>query len=49
MSIDILPIFTSNNLLHVKAILSDDIDGVILTGGENLLKYSGDSLEKGFS
>ena len=47
MSINILPIFISNNLLHVEAILSnEDIDGVILTGGGNLIKYRGNSLER---
>ena len=47
MSINILPIFISNNLLHVEAILSnEDIDGVILTGGGSLIKYRGNSLER---
>ena len=47
MSINILPIFISNNLLHVEAILSnEDIEGVILTGGGNLIKYRGNSLER---
>ena len=47
MSIDILPIFSSNNQLYLEAILSnEDINGVILTGGGSLTKYGGESSER---
>ena len=42
MSIDLFPIFVSNNLDHANEILkNEDIKGVILTGGESLSRYSG--------
>jgi N5-(cytidine 5'-diphosphoramidyl)-L-glutamine hydrolase len=47
ISLDILPIFCSNNPQHLEMILSNqDIDGVILTGGGSLLKYGGDTPER---
>ena len=47
MEIGLFPIFASNNINHVKAILkNEDIKGIILTGGGNLSKYGGIDSER---
>jgi putative glutamine amidotransferase len=47
LSIDIFPIFISNNMSYVAyALDNEDIDGVLFTGGNSLLKYGGDSPER---
>jgi gamma-glutamyl-gamma-aminobutyrate hydrolase PuuD len=47
MSIELFPVFASNNKLHVETILKNEvINGVILTGGGSLAKYGGVSPER---
>ncbi len=47
LSIDIFPIFVSNNISYVKYLFeNENIDGVLLTGGNSLLKYGGNAPER---
>ena len=47
LSIDIFPIFISNNMNYVEYVLNNEnIDGVLFTGGNDLLKYGGNSPER---
>ena len=47
LSIDIFPIFISNNMNYVEYVLNNEnIDGVLFTGGNSLLKYGGNSPER---
>ncbi len=47
LSIDIFPIFISNNMNYVEYVLNNEnIDGVLFTGGNSLLKYSGNAPER---
>jgi len=47
ISLNILPIFVSNNLSYVEKVLThENIDGVIFTGGGSLNKYGGNSIER---
>jgi len=47
LSINIFPVFVSNNMNYVSYLLdNENIDGVLFTGGNSLLKYAGDSIER---
>jgi N5-(cytidine 5'-diphosphoramidyl)-L-glutamine hydrolase len=47
ISIDLLPVFISNNQIHLEAIIkNEEIHGAILTGGGNLVKYGGEFPER---
>ena len=46
-TIDLLPIVVPNNLSYVQQIIEDNsIDGILLTGGNSLVKYGGDAPER---
>ena len=47
LSVNLLPILVPNNINYIKKLVNDvRIDGVLLTGGENLAKYGGNVPER---
>ncbi|MDB0021085.1 gamma-glutamyl-gamma-aminobutyrate hydrolase family protein [Candidatus Pseudothioglobus singularis] len=47
LSIEIWPILVPNNLQYVKKFIkSENIDGVLFTGGNSLVRYGGDAPER---
>ena len=45
--INLLPIFVPNNVSYVNQLIEDKpIDGILLTGGNSLVKYGGDAPER---
>ena len=47
MQLNLLPIILPNNLNYVKKIIKDQhVKGILLTGGNNIFKYGGTSLER---
>ena len=47
LSVEIWPVLVPNNLEYVKKFIEkEDIDGVLLTGGNSLVRYGGDAPER---
>jgi len=47
LSIDCLPVIVANNVSFIKELLnSETIDGILLSGGNSLVKYGGNSTER---
>ncbi len=45
--LDFLPILLPNNISYIQNLITDDyIDGILLTGGNSLVKYGGDAPER---
>ena len=46
-TINLLPILVPNNIPYVQQLIGDkSIDGILLTGGNSLVKYGGDAPER---
>jgi len=46
-TIDLLPILVPNNISYVQQLIEDkSVDGILLTGGNSLVKYGGDAPER---
>ena len=47
LSVNLFPILIPNNIEYIKHLVHENrIDGVLLTGGESLVKYGGNSPER---
>ena len=47
LSVGLFPVLVPNNLDYVKKLIAtEQIDGVLLTGGNSLLNYGGDAPER---